>query len=304
MFLTLQILEIWERQVKGGEIFIYLALLYTWAIKYLLESGGALKLSSDNGSTFSNVATVAVSDDDSYVSISSSADQAVYDFDSTANFNNTSAVFSAGMLNPATGGRLELDLATGMFIEEYSNTNSIDTANSSSYAIDGKAKIEQIYDEGDGADGDVTVAGNSNINTATLAAGRSYADAVVYNATAFNTSNSVTVNATPNGIEAGDEIILYCAKGYSGSDTTNIGNYEFLTVQSVDAGSYTITFTTNKEKSYGNGAGLDSNVGTGGSDMRVMVQRVPNYDNLTVNSSVNLYPSEWDGNKGGLMAFR
>ena len=268
----------------------------------LKESGSALKLSSDNGSTFSNVATVAVSDE-TYVSISSSADQAVYDFDSTANFNNTSAVFSDGMLNPATGGRLELDLATGMFIEEYSNTNSIDTANSSSYAIDGKAKIEQIYDEGDGADGDVTVTGNSNINTATLAAGRSYADAVVYNATNF-TNDTVTVNATPNGIAAGDEIILYCAKGYSAGDTDNIGNYEFLEVESVNSGTSTITFTTNKEKKYGSSAGTDSDVGTGSSNMKVMVQRVPNYNDLTINSSVNLYPSAWDGTKGGLMAFR
>ena len=87
----------------------------------LQESGGALKLSSDNGSTFSNVTTKAVADD-TYVTISSSADQSIFNFDSTADFNNTSAVFSDGMLNPATGGRLELDLATGIFIEEYSNT--------------------------------------------------------------------------------------------------------------------------------------------------------------------------------------
>ena len=268
----------------------------------LKESGANISLSKDNGSTFSRLLT----DDEAsstYTTVASSTNLAVYDFNSSASFNNTSASFSDGALNPSTGDRLELDLATGMFIEEYSNTNKIDTANSSSYVIDGKAKIEQVYDEGDGADGDVTVSGSSDINTSILASGRSYADAVVYNATNF-TNDTVTVDATPNGIAAGDEIILYCAKGFSAGDTGNIGNYEFLEVESVNAGTNTITFTANKEKKYGSSAGTDSDVGTGGSNMKVMVQRVPNYNDLTINSSVNLYPSAWNGTKGGLVAFR
>ena len=268
----------------------------------LKESGANISLSKDNGSTFSRLLT----DDEAsstYTTVASSTNVAVYDFNSSVSFNNTSASFSDGALNPSTGDRLELDLATGMFIEEYSNTNKIDTANSSSYVIDGKAKIGQVYDEGDGADGDVTVSGSSDINTSILASGRSYADAVVYNATNF-TNDTVTVNSTPNGIAAGDEIILYCAKGFSAGDTDNIGNYEFLEVESVNAGTNTITFTANKEKKYGSSAGTDSDVGTGGSNVKVMVQRVPNYNDLTINSSVNLYPSAWDGTKGGLVAFR
>ena len=179
----------------------------------LQESGGALKLSSDNGSTFSNVATVAVSDE-TYVSISSSADQAVYDFDSTANFNNTSAAFSAGMLNPATGGRLELDLATGMFIEEYSNTNKIDSDNSSNFAVDGKLKIKQVLNTGDGSDGDVSVTGSSTytIDEDTLIAGRTVADAVSYTLTNL-TSTVATCSATVSGIAAGDEVMHYCVQG-------------------------------------------------------------------------------------------
>ncbi|SVC68928.1 uncharacterized protein METZ01_LOCUS321782, partial [marine metagenome] len=242
--------------------------------------------------------------DERYLQISDSTSNAVYNFNSSADFNNTSATFSDGMLNPTTGERLELDLATGMFIEEFSNANKIDADNSSNYVLDnGKAKLESVYDEGDGADGNVTVTGDSDINTTVLATGRSYADAVVYNATNF-TNNSVTVDATPNGIAAGDEIILYCAKGYNAGDTDNIGNYEFLKVDSVNSGTKTITFTTNKQKSYGSSANTDSNIGTGGSHMKIMVQRVPNYNDLTINSSVSLYPSLWEGVKGGLIAFR
>ena len=120
---------------------------------------------------------------------------------------------------------------------------------------------------------------------------------------------------TPNGIAAGDEVIIYCAQGYgthtrtSGNDApntrrVNVGNYEFLTVDSVDSSSKTITFTTTKEKYYGNASGSDSTIGTGGSEMKVIVQRVPHYANLTVGESATMTASKWNGTKGGLMIFR
>ena len=150
----------------------------------LLESGAGLKLSTDDGLTFSDVTTLAVADD-SYVAISASESHSAFNFDSTADFNNTSAVFSDGILNPATGGRLDLDLATGMFIEEYSNTNKIDSDNSSNFVVDGKLKIDQALNTGDGSDGDVSVTGSSTytIDEDTLIAGRTVADAVSYTLT-------------------------------------------------------------------------------------------------------------------------
>jgi hypothetical protein len=220
------------------------------------------------------------------------------------------------MLNPVTGGRLELDLATGMFIEEYSNTNSIDTNNSSGYAIDGKAKIEQQINVGDASDGDVTVplSGTYTMDTDSLISNRTVPDAVAFNADSF-TTNTVVLTDTPSGIAAGDEVIIYCAQGHGthtrtsgntapNSRRVNVGNYEFLTVDSVDAGSKTITFTTTKEKYYGNASGSDSTVGTGGSEMKVIVQRVPHYANLTVSESATMTASRWNGTKGGLMIFR
>jgi hypothetical protein len=270
----------------------------------LQESGGVLKLSTNNGSTFSNVTTKTVADD-SYVSIASSSSQAVYDFDSTANFNNTSAAFSDGMLNPATGGRLELDLATGMFIEEYNNTNKIDSDNSSNFAVDSKLKIEQVLNTGDGSDGDVSVTGSSTytIDQDTLISGRTVADAVSYTLTNL-TSTVATCSATVSGIAAGDEVMLYCAQGYSSANTDNWGNYEFLTVDSVSTTD--ITFTTSKSKFYGSSASADANIGTGASAMKVIVQRVPNYQNLTVANGSTMTCSNYEdtGGTGGKMVFR
>ena len=77
-----------------------------------------------------------------------------------------------------------------------------------------------------------------------------------------------------------------------------------MTVDSVDADSKTITFTTTKEKYYGTSSGSDSGIGTGGSEMKVIVQRVPHYANLTVSESATMTASKWNGTKGGLMIFR
>jgi hypothetical protein len=281
----------------------------------LKESGANVSLSKDNGSTFSRLLT----DDEAsttYTTVASSTNAAVYDFNSSANFNNTSASFSDGALNPSTGDRLELDLATGMFIETYSNENSIDTTNSSGYLVDGKAKIEQVLNTGNGSDGDVEVPSSVtyNINTGILISSRTVADAIAFNADSF-TTNTVVLTDTPSGIAAGDEVVIYCAQGYGSytynggqaapsSRRGNVGNYEFLTVDSVDSGTKTITFTSAKEKYYGNVASLDSTVGIGGSEMKVVVQRVPNYENLTLNESSTLTCSNWDGYKGGLVFFR
>jgi hypothetical protein len=49
-----------------------------------------------------------------------------------------------------------------------------------------------------------------------------------------------------------------------GTNLTNVGNYEFLEVQSITGN--LITFTTNKTKYYGNGASDDINIGTTAGD--------------------------------------
>ena len=175
---------------------------------------------------------------------------------------------------------------------------------------------------GTGADGNITVAANTNINTQTIATGRTCADGINYNVTAL-TSNTATVTPAITSIclAAGDEILLinlqgagtFGDNGGSGgywqqtiisSYYTNTGNYEFLRVQSINTSTNVITFTTNKTKYYGNGASDDTNIGTAGTNQRVMVQRIPQYNNVTINSGITLTASNWGGTRGGVVTFR
>jgi prepilin-type N-terminal cleavage/methylation domain-containing protein len=162
----------------------------------------------------------------------------------------------------------------------------------------------QLY-YGNGADGAITVASNANINTTNLASGRSCADggdAVNYSVTSL-TSTSATLSASPSAgcINSGDAALLINLQGTS-SNNANVGNYEIVKVASVSGS--TVNFSGAKTSYYGNGASDDSNIGTALTNQRVMLQRVPNYTNVTVNSGVVLSASAWNSVKGGVLAFR
>src|SRR3990167_5634225 len=87
------------------------------------------------------------------------------------------------------------------------------------------------------------------------------------------------------------------------SASTNVGNYETLTVNSV-AGAV-VTFSSSKTKFYGSGAGNDSDIGTtSGTHQKVMLQKVPNYTTVDVSTGVTLTASAFNGNKGGVLFFR
>jgi hypothetical protein len=151
---------------------------------------------------------------------------------------------------------------------------------------------------GTGADGNATVSANKNISTETLV-GRSYADMISYSCSAVD-SGSCTTTTAPNGIVAGDEVLLINLQGTS-SNYANVGNYETLIVDDVT--SNTITFSTSKIKNYGDDGG-DTNIGTSASNQRVMVQRVPQYADLTIDNGYTLTTNAWDGTKGGVLFFR
>lgn len=145
-----------------------------------------------------------------------------------------------------------------------------------------------ILNLGDGSDGDITISTGAVLQTTLMTGGRSYADGVCYRVNSLS-SSSVTVTATPNGIVAGDEIILINVR--AGSDTSNYdnsGNYEFLGVHSIDGN--TINFTSNKLNNYGDNGG-DINVHL----HSVFVQRVPNYNNLTIDTGITLSVSPYSG---------
>jgi hypothetical protein len=160
------------------------------------------------------------------------------------------------------------------------------------------------YMKGDARDGSVTFTVNTNLNTWNHA-GRTCADggdAVNYSVTALG-ANSATLSTSPSGscLVAGDSIILINLQGtYTNMD--NVGNYEILTVSSVSTN--TVNFTTNKQKYYGNGASDDTNIGTTTSNQRVMLQRVPQYGDVTVNNGITVTANGWSNPKGGVLAFK
>lgn len=168
----------------------------------------------------------------------------------------------------------------------------------------GSVELEEIP-EGAYADGSVTISsGTVNINTDTLASGRSCADGgdgVSYNVTSLS-SNTATLSASPSSgcLSAGDSVLLINLQG-TASNYGNVGNYEIFEVLSVS--SNTVTFASNKTKYYGDGTDSDdTNIGTATTNQRVMLQRVPRYTDLTISGGV-LTASDWNGSKGGVLAF-
>ncbi len=170
-----------------------------------------------------------------------------------------------------------------------------ETSGTGAWVKDSVASISGIIEDGDGADGAITVSSSKNINTTAIASGRpiclsstSCADGIAYRITApTDGATSVTRHSgsdtLSNGIAAGDEVMLINLQGASG-DANDIGIYEFKEVSSVTDS--TMTFTTPIQYSYD---------GTTGSNQKVVVQRVPNYTNVTIQSGGTLTASAWDG---------
>lgn len=157
---------------------------------------------------------------------------------------------------------------------------------------------------GTGTDGNLTVASGTTFNINTQNSnGRTCADggdAVAYNVTTFgSTMASLSTMPSPSCLSPGDEILLINLQGTTAS-IANTGLYEFLKVASVSGN--TVTFATSKINWYGDGWRSDSGIGTGSSQQRVMLQRVPNYQNVTVDGT--LTSNHWDGNKYGVIAIR
>ncbi|HSV94427.1 MAG TPA: hypothetical protein VLH94_00415 [Spirochaetia bacterium] len=147
-------------------------------------------------------------------------------------------------------------------------------------------------DYGTGDDGAVTFSGSQNINTY-VNTGRTYADGISYSVSALST-NTITASST-NGIAYGDEVMLINLQG-SSSSYSSAGNYENFYVTGVNGN--VITVLGNITKTYG--VGSNSNL----TGQKIIVQRVPNYSNVTVSSGATLTANAWDGTKGGVLAFK
>ena len=114
-------------------------------------------------------------------------------------------------------------------------------------------------------------------------------------------SSTITVNSIASdlgGLSAGDLIMLYQAQGaeIQTTDDNNYGTitnyrgagqYEYAYVASVS--SNTISLACKTKQSYSASA-------------HSQVVKVPQYDNLTINSGASIVAKKWDGNTGGITA--
>ncbi|MFS8130858.1 MAG: beta strand repeat-containing protein [Candidatus Dojkabacteria bacterium] len=155
---------------------------------------------------------------------------------------------------------------------------------------------------GNGRDGSVIVASNKNINTDIISGSRTCADAINYSVTGLS-STQATLSTSPTNdcLAVDDEVMLINLQG-TNSNNTNVGNYEFFYVSAITGNS--VEFSNIKTKFYGDGANDDNNIGTASTNQKVMLQRVPNYQNVAVNVGSTLTSSGWDGTKGGVLFFR
>lgn len=155
---------------------------------------------------------------------------------------------------------------------------------------------------GSGEDGDVVVgAGPYNINSdISRIAGRSCSDggdAVNYAVISIdNASKKVTVNMSVGTgcLNIGDEVLIIDLQGALG-DYGSVGNYEFAKVASTNGSD--IFLESGLSKTYG------SNI----ANQKILIQRVPHYNNLTVNDTLTANPwnsAGWPANRGGVVAFR
>ncbi len=167
-----------------------------------------------------------------------------------------------------------------------------DTVTGDAY-VSGDAVYVKVPEDGEGDDGSATISTSKNINTDIIEGGRSYADGIVTAVSAIST-NSVTV-ASINGFAAGDKALLINMQG-SATYNGNVGKNEILDVSS--AASTTVTFTSDIAKIYGASAS-NSDL----TDQKIMLQRVPQYSTVTIQSGGTLTCSAWDGTSGGVVAF-
>jgi hypothetical protein len=207
-------------------------------------------------------------------------------------------------------------VANGSYVEVAHNqhTNALDLTgwfydevNDRWQAVDNERASDGYEETGTGLDGDVTVSGSYSLNTTTIATGRSYADGIAYKvdpATATTSGSMVKLYETPNGLAVDDEVMLINLRGAT-SDTADVGKYEFLHISAINSTTKEISFDSNIANSYD---------GSTPSNQRVVIQRIPQYRNVTILSGGTLTATAWDnlatrptgvaGYYTGIVAFR
>lgn len=140
-----------------------------------------------------------------------------------------------------------------------------------------------------GEGGDLVVEGWGDLST-NGSCDRDWPDAVAWRVRALEGAR-VELGTSPDGVAAGDEVILAVLQGPRG-DHHAVGAFAFASVEAVDETGLLLT----------SGPALES--GLDATDWRIVIQRVPRYDTVTVRAGGTLTAGAWNGETGGILAFR
>ncbi len=137
---------------------------------------------------------------------------------------------------------------------------------------------------GNGSDGDlyITSGSNANLNTDILKSGRTRADGIAYRVTADVGGNTLTIGQAPDGIAVGDKVLLIDLQSPGSVIFNYVGNFEILDVTGLT--STGIVVLNAPTKSYGQA-----------TQQRIVVQRIPQYRNVVIDSFASITASPYDG---------
>ncbi len=141
---------------------------------------------------------------------------------------------------------------------------------------------------GNGQDGSATVNSSIDLNSASIGASSdgngSYADGYALRVSGISGTVVTVSDSADSAFVPGDFVLLINLQGISG-DYGDVGNYEVLTVSTVSGTS--ITLATAPVNTYDGSADSFTN-------QYVVIQRIPQYENITVSSGGVITASSWD----------
>ena len=194
----------------------------------------------------------------------------------------------------ASRAALLLPLTLGAFAWAGSESWPLNTRADYSYdpsdiAVDGGAASLLSSVTGTGADGDLTVTAATFTLQTSTSGSRSVGDGAAWPITTSVSAGatSLTLSGYTSGLAVGDELLLLVVQGASSS--TSVGTYELTRVSGVSGSTVSV------------GALSQAYDGT---THDVIAQRVPNYEDVTLQSGAILTASAWNGSTGGVVAFR
>ena len=134
---------------------------------------------------------------------------------------------------------------------------------------------------GDGSDSVLSFEGTFNLGI-NASNGRTYADGIAYKVTSNPDSTSINIGQIPYGFANGDKAMLINLQG-TAADNSDVGNYEILDVTGTSGND--IVVSTSPTKSY---------VGSGSPNQMVVIQRIPQYGDVTLDGDDTLTVPAWD----------